>query len=130
MLNLAESAVVFKSPVPQSPCHSPVTHQSNPLAESRTRWALIITLIMMVTEIIGGWLFHSMALLADGWHMSVDALALGLALLAYWAARRLQQDGRFAFGPWKVEVLAAYTSALLLFAVALFLARYAPIKPA
>jgi cation diffusion facilitator family transporter len=72
----------------------------------------------MVAEIIGGLLFNSMALLADGWHMSSHALALGLSLLAYAAARRFARDGRFTFGTWKIEVLAGYTSALCLVAVA------------
>ncbi len=73
---------------------------------------------MMVAEIAGGWLFNSMALLADGWHMSSHALALGLAVLAYGAARRYANDPRFSFGTWKIEVLGSYTSALLLLLVA------------
>ena len=73
---------------------------------------------MMVAEIAGGWLFNSMALLADGWHMSSHALALGLAILAYGAARRYANDPRFSFGTWKIEVLGSYTSALLLLLVA------------
>ncbi|OES62006.1 cation transporter, partial [Pseudomonas aeruginosa] len=60
----------------------------------------------------------SMALLADGWHMSSHALALGLAVLAYGAARRYANDPRFSFGTWKIEVLGSYTSALLLLLVA------------
>lgn len=104
------------------PCHSPVLLQQNPLAERRTRLALVVTLVLMVAEIVGGWLFQSMALLADGWHMSVDALALLLALLAYFSSRHFSGDGRFAFGSWKIEVLAAYTSALLLIGVALLMA--------
>jgi len=59
-----------------------------------------------------------MALLADGWHMSSHALALGLAAFAYAAARRLSRDGRFAFGTWKIEVLGGYSSAILLLGVA------------
>jgi cation diffusion facilitator family transporter len=59
-----------------------------------------------------------MSLLADGWHMSSHALALGLSVLAYSAARRYARDTRFAFGTWKIEVLGGYTSALLLVLVA------------
>jgi cation diffusion facilitator family transporter len=59
-----------------------------------------------------------MALLADGWHMGTHALALGLAVAAYGAARRYASDGRFAFGTWKIEVLGGYTSALFLLVVA------------
>ncbi|QTD44356.1 CDF family Co(II)/Ni(II) efflux transporter DmeF [Ottowia testudinis] len=94
-------------------------HTSSPLAEQRTRWALALTALTMVAEILGGTVFGSMALLADGWHMGTHALALGLAAAAYWAVRRYAQDARFAFGAWKIEVLAAYTSALLLAGVAL-----------
>lgn len=111
-----------KNTLSPQPCHSPVSHQPNPLAESRVRWALLITLLMMVAEITGGWWFESMALLVDGWHMAVDALALGLALLAYLVSRYYQEDGRFAFGSWKIEVLGAYTSAILLLVAALFMA--------
>ena len=59
-----------------------------------------------------------MALLADGWHMSSHALALGLSVMAYAAARRFANDKRFAFGTWKIEVLGGYTSAILLVGVA------------
>ena len=95
-----------------------VFDQGNPTAERNTRWAVLLTVVVMVAEIIGGILFNSMALLADGWHMSSHALALGLSLLAYAAARRFARDGRFTFGTWKIEVLAGYTSALCLVAVA------------
>ena len=91
--------------------HSHVFDQGNPLAERNTRWAMYLTAGMMVVEIAGGWLFNSMALLADGWHMSSHALALGLSVLAYATARRFAHDGRFAFGTWKIEVLGGYTSA-------------------
>ena len=97
---------------------SHVFDQGNPVAERNTRWAVLLTVVIMVAEIIGGILFNSMALLADGWHMSSHALALGLSLLAYAAARRFARDGRFTFGTWKIEVLGGYTSALCLVAVA------------
>lgn len=98
--------------------HSHVFDEGNPLAERNTRWAVALTAIMMVAEIIGGWMFNSMSLLADGWHMSSHALALGLSVLAYGTARRFAHDTRFAFGTWKIEVLGGYTSALLLVLVA------------
>ncbi|HKS56465.1 MAG TPA: CDF family Co(II)/Ni(II) efflux transporter DmeF [Steroidobacteraceae bacterium] len=98
--------------------HSHVFDEGNPLAERKTLWAVILTAVMMVVEITGGWLFNSMALLADGWHMSSHALALGLSVLAYGAARRFKHDTRFAFGTWKIEVLGGYTSAILLMLVA------------
>ena len=98
--------------------HSHVFDEGNPLAERKTRWAVILTALMMVAEIFGGWIFNSMALLADGWHMSSHAVALGLSVLAYRAARRYAHDQRFAFGTWKMEILGGYTSAILLVLVA------------
>lgn len=98
--------------------HSHAFDEGNPLAERNTLWAVVLTAAMMVVEIAGGWYFNSMALLADGWHMSSHALALGLSVLAYGAARRFAHDGRFAFGTWKIEVLGGYTSAVLLILVA------------
>lgn len=98
--------------------HSHIFDQGNPLAERNTLRAVILTVAMMVIEIVGGYVFNSMALLADGWHMSSHALALGLSLFAYVAARRFAQDRRFTFGAWKIEILAGYTSALLLVGVA------------
>ncbi len=98
--------------------HSHIFDEGNPLAEKNTRRAMILTALMMIAEIAGGWFYNSMALLADGWHMSSHALALGLAVLAYAAARRFSNDTRFAFGTWKMEILGGYTSAILLVMVA------------
>lgn len=98
--------------------HSHVFNEGNPLAERNTRWAVVLTALMMVAEIVGGWMYNSMALLADGWHMSSHVLALGLSVLAYGTARRFAHDKRFAFGTWKIEVLGGYTSAVFLVGVA------------
>lgn len=98
--------------------HTHLFDEGNPLAERNTRWAVVLTALMMVAEIAGGWAFNSMALLADGWHMSSHVLALGLSSLAYAAARRFAQDPRFSFGTWKIEVLGGYTSAICLVGVA------------
>tara|TARA_R110001592_G_scaffold254129_3_gene517518 strand:+ start:64127 stop:65086 length:960 start_codon:yes stop_codon:yes gene_type:complete len=98
--------------------HSHVFDEGNPLGERNTRWAVGLTAVMMVAEIAGGWIYNSMALLADGWHMSSHTLALGLSVLAYAAARRYARDSRFAFGTWKIEVLGGYTSAIFLVGVA------------
>lgn len=103
---------------PQDGRHDHQFHEGNPLAERNTLRAALLTAVMMVVEIIGGWIFNSMALLADGWHMSSHALALGLAFFAYVAARRFKGDPRFAFGTFKIEILASYTSAILLLGVA------------
>lgn len=102
--------------------HSHVFDEGNPLAERNTLLAAALTAVMMVAEIAGGWWFNSMALLADGWHMSSHALALGLSVLAYAAARRLSGQARFAFGTWKIEILGGYTSAVLLLLVAALMA--------
>ena len=98
--------------------HSHTFHEGNPSAERKTLIVVIITAIMMCAEIAGGWIYNSMALLADGWHMSSHTLALGLSLLAYAAARRYANDRRFNFGTWKIEILGGYTSAILLILVA------------
>jgi cation diffusion facilitator family transporter len=98
--------------------HTHAFDEGNPLAERNTRRAMLLTAAMMVIEIAGGWYYNSMAVLADGWHMSSHALALGLAVFAYSCARRYAGDQRFAFGTWKIEILASYTSAILLLGVA------------
>jgi cation diffusion facilitator family transporter len=99
-------------------CGSPRFDSGNPLAERGVRRALWLTAIMMVIEIAGGWWYNSMAVLADGWHMSSHALALGLSAFAYSFARRQAANRRYAFGTWKVEVLGGYTSAIFLLAIA------------
>ncbi len=81
-----------------------------------------VTLLTMVVELVAGWWTGSLALTADGWHMGTHAAALGGAVLAMRWSRRARDHEGFAFGGWKIEVLSAYTSALLLAAVALGLA--------
>jgi cation diffusion facilitator family transporter len=92
--------------------------EGNPLAEKNTLRVAILTATMMVVEISGGWYYNSMALLADGWHMSSHTVALGLSVLAYYLARKYAHDQRFSFGTWKIEVLGGYTSAIFLIMVA------------
>lgn len=98
--------------------HDHVFHEGSHAAERGTRLVVWITAVMMVVEIAAGWWFNSMALLADGWHMSSHALAIGLSAFAYAAARRYARDPRFAFGTWKIEVLAGFTSAIFLLGIA------------
>jgi cation diffusion facilitator family transporter len=98
--------------------HEHVFDTGNHRAERGAKAVMWITLAMMVVEIASGWWFNSMALLADGWHMSSHALALGLSAFAYTAARHYARDSRFAFGTWKIEILAGYTSAILLLCIA------------
>lgn len=100
------------------PSHDHFFNDHNPVAERRTRQVMWLTAVMMVVEIVAGTVFGSMALLADGWHMSSHALALGVAAGAYALARRYANDRRFAFGTWKIEVLGGYTSAVMLMGVA------------
>ena len=90
-------------------------------AERSTRLVMWITATMMVIEIVAGWWYNSMALLADGWHMSSHAVAIGLSALAYATARKYATDPRFAFGTWKIEVLAGFASAIFLLGVAVMM---------
>ena len=98
--------------------HSHRFDEGNPLAEKSTLRVALLTAVMMVIEITGGWNYNSMALLADGWHMSSHAVALGLSVVAYVYARKYAHDPRFSFGTWKIEVLGGYTSAIFLVMVA------------
>ncbi|ARG17909.1 cation transporter [Acinetobacter gyllenbergii] len=101
--------------------HSHQFDEGNPLAQKKILIATILTAIMMVLEIFGGWIFNSMALLADGWHMSSHMVALGLAYFAYRMARHYAHDKRFSFGTWKIEILAGYSSAIILMVVAILM---------
>ncbi|MDP1653187.1 MAG: CDF family Co(II)/Ni(II) efflux transporter DmeF [Rhodocyclaceae bacterium] len=98
--------------------HDHVFHEGSHMAERGTRLVMWITAATMVIEIVAGWWFNSMALLADGWHMSSHAVAIGLSAFAYAAARRYARDPRFAFGTWKIEVLGGFASAIFLLGVA------------
>jgi len=89
----------------------------------RKTWAVIwLCGAMMIAEIVGGWLFGSIALIADGLHMSTHAGALLLAALAYTYARRYANDPRFTFGTGKLGDLAGFTSAIILAMIALLIA--------
>ena len=94
--------------------HPHLFHFSGTQAERRTLRVVLLTVAMMVVEIAAGWAYNSMALLADGWHMSTHAAALGIAWLAFVLARRHAADRRFAFGTWKIEILGGFVSAILL----------------
>ncbi|MBM3309680.1 MAG: CDF family Co(II)/Ni(II) efflux transporter DmeF [Candidatus Altiarchaeales archaeon] len=90
--------------------------------ETVTLVVVVITFLMMIAEIFFGWLTNSMALFADGWHMGTHAFALGISVIAYAIARKQSENARFTFGTWKIEILGAYTSALILGMVALIMA--------
>lgn len=88
----------------------------------RKSWAVIALCgAMMVLEIVGGLLFGSIALVADGLHMSTHAGALLLAALAYNYARKHANDARFSFGTGKLGDLAGFTSAVILAMIALLI---------
>lgn len=99
----------------------------NAAGQSGTLIVTWITVAMMVVEIAAGLRYNSMALLADGFHMSSHAVAIGLSTFAYAAARRHAGDVRFAFGTWKVEILGGFASAIFLLVVVALMA-YASIE--
>lgn len=102
--------------------HEHVFLADDHVRNERRTWAVIaLTLTMMVAEITAGYAFGSMALLADGWHMGTHAAALSITAAAYVFARRYARDERFTFGTGKVGDLAAFASALLLGATAIWI---------
>jgi cation diffusion facilitator family transporter len=95
-----------------------VQHDRN---EQATWMVVAITVLAMVGEILGGTIFGSMAVVADGWHMCTDAAALTIAAMAYRYARMHAEDSRFAFGTGKVGELAGFASAVVLGVVSLLI---------
>ena len=93
-------------------------HEQN---ERRTWMVIALCTVMMIAEIVGGFAFGSIALIADGLHMSTHASALLLAALAYSYARRHADDERFSFGTGKLGDLAGFTSAIVLAMIALLI---------
>ena len=89
--------------------------------ERNTRRVIVLTLSMMIIEIAAGYLFGSMALLADGWHMGTHAVALGITAFAYFYARRHSDNPNYSFGTGKVGVLGGFTSAVVLAVIALLI---------
>jgi cation diffusion facilitator family transporter len=89
--------------------------------ERRTWAVIVLCAVMMVAEIVGGLLFGSIALVADGLHMSTHAGALLLAALAYRYARRHADDPRFSFGTGKFGDLAGFSSAIVLLMIAVLI---------
>src|SRR5437763_5442709 len=91
-------------------------------AERRTRIVIGVTAAMMIVEIVAGVMSHSMALLADGWHMSTHVLAFLITAVAYYFARTQAGNARFSFGTGKIGVLGGFTSAIVLAIVAFLMA--------
>lgn len=108
----------IEHPEPHSHVFLGTGHEKN----ERVTWAVIILCtIMMVVEIVGGTLFGSLALVADGWHMSTHAGAMLIAAMAYTYARRHATDNRFVFGTGKLGDLAGFTSAIVLAIIAVLI---------
>jgi cation diffusion facilitator family transporter len=100
--------------------HEHVFLGADHVRNERRSWAVVALCgTMMAAEIVGGWLTGSMAVVADGWHMSTHAGALVIAAFAYAYARRHACDERFAFGTGKLGELAAFSSAIVLAMIAL-----------
>src|SRR5437660_9831738 len=91
-------------------------------AERRTRIVIGVTAAMMIVEIVAGLMSHSMALLADGWHLSTHVLAFLVTAVAYYFARTQAGNARFSFGTGKVGVLGGFTGAVGLSVVAVLMA--------
>jgi len=102
--------------------HAHYFHMAHKIGERNTRLVIALTGVMMVVEIAAGFLYGSMALLADGWHMSTHVAALGITAYAYSHARRHADDPRYSFGTGKVSVLGGFASAVALAVVALLVA--------
>ncbi|MFZ6031141.1 MAG: CDF family Co(II)/Ni(II) efflux transporter DmeF [Chloroflexota bacterium] len=94
----------------------------DPSNERKTLLVVLLTAGMMCLEIAAGVFFGSMALLADGWHMSTHAVALGITLFAYRYARRHANNPRYTFGTGKIGILGGYTSAVVLLVIAVMMA--------
>src|SRR3984893_11715614 len=102
--------------------HSHVFLSADHERSEKKTWAVIILCgVMMGAEIVGGLLFGSIALVADGLHMSTHAGALLLAALAYSYARKHASDGRFTFGTGKFGDMAGFTSAIVLAMIAILI---------
>jgi cation diffusion facilitator family transporter len=109
--------------------HSHVFLGSGHETNERKTWAVIILCgTMMIVEIVGGSLFGSLALIADGWHMSTHAGAMLIAAMAYTYARRHATDHRFVFGTGKLGDLAAFSSAIVLALIAILIGYEAVVR--
>ncbi len=84
-------------------------------------FVVLLAFVMMIGELVAGYMTNSMSLVADGWHMGTHVGALGLTLVAYWYARTHSGNDAFSFGTGKVYALAGFTSGIVLAIVALML---------
>lgn len=93
----------------------------NRRGETRTKWVLLLTFFTMLAEISAGFAYHSLALLADGWHMATHVLAFIITIFAFRYSRIHEQDQTFAFSPAKVSFLGGFASAIVLAMVAIIM---------
>lgn len=108
--------------IPNPREHSHVFLGAAHAQNERKTWAAItLTGFMMIAEIVGGSIFGSLAVVADGFHMASHAAALLIAAVAYTYARHYATDPRFAFGTGKFGDLAGFTSAIILAMIALLI---------
>lgn len=105
----------------ESPVDEPVHIRQNAKGERRTWIVVILTFITMVAEVGLGYVYNSMALMADGWHMGSHVAAFGITLYAYWHARHHRFSPRFSFGTGKVGALGGFASGATLGFVAFLL---------
>ena len=100
--------------------HSHSHHEFDPndLHESKTKIVVFITAIAMILEVGAGYVTHSMALIAEGWHMTTHVFAIGLTYIAYVAARKYAETEHYSFKKNKLLSLSGYTSAIILLFVA------------
>jgi len=102
--------------------HSHNFSVNNEKGEQRAQYVLYLTAITMVVEIIAGTAYGSMALLADGWHMSTHVAAFVITIFTYRYSRKHEENPEYAFGTGKVNVLGGFASAVALAVVALLMA--------
>ncbi len=92
------------------------------LHENKTRWVVMLTMVTMLLEIEVGYYSNSMALTAEGWHMSTHVFAIGLTWLAYFFARKYSQSEKITFKKQKLLALSGFTSAIALQIIAVTMA--------
>lgn len=108
--------------------HKNIKHNTHRISEERsifekrTSWVVLLTFFTMIVEIGFGYWTNSMALLADGWHMSSHVFALGLTWIAYVFARKYSKTETSSFDKEKLLSLAGFTSAIVLMIIALLMA--------
>jgi cobalt-zinc-cadmium efflux system protein len=86
--------------------HGPGGHHHHAASTRALAWSLVLTVIILFAEGIGGWLSNSLALLADAGHVLTDAGALGLSLFVAWLSRQ-QGSAEKTYGYLRWEILAA-----------------------